>query len=143
MADTGEQQPASDAPEPPEFQAPTKDECTIAMFCHLLALVALLGIPFGSILGPLVIWLIKKDEYPLVNDQGKESLNFQITVTIVGIVCFFGSLFFIVIVPVFFFLTWLALIALGIYDLVFVIIASVKASSGEAYRYPFTLRLIK
>ena len=52
------------------------------MLCHLLALSAVVGVPFGHILGPLVMWLIKRDQYPFVNDQGKEALNFQITVTI-------------------------------------------------------------
>jgi uncharacterized Tic20 family protein len=134
MADTGEQQPAPDAAEPPEFQAPSKDECTMAMLCHLLALCCYVGIPFGNILGPLVIWLIKKDEYPLVDDQGKESLNFQITISIASIVCI--PLVF-VIVGIF------LLVALMVCQVVFVILAAIKASNGEAYRYPFTLRLIK
>jgi len=51
------------------------------MFCHLSTLCGYV-MPFGNILGPLVVWLIKKDEYPLVDDQGKEALNFQISITI-------------------------------------------------------------
>src|SRR5438105_4208934 len=54
---------------------PNKDETTMAMLCHLLAI-------FTHFLGPLLIWLIKKDSSPFVDDQGKESLNFQITMLI-------------------------------------------------------------
>jgi len=52
------------------------------MLCHLTALLGIIGIPFGNIVGPLIIWLLKKNVYPFVNEQGKESLNFQISMTI-------------------------------------------------------------
>ena len=112
----------------------TKTERTWAMACHLGALAVFLSLPLGNLIVPLVIWLVKKDEFPLVDDQGKESLNFQITVTIAAIpivlLCFV-----LVGIPL--------LIALGIYTLVYVIIAAVKANEGARYRYPVTLRLIK
>src|SRR5262245_10976235 len=57
------------------------------MLAHLTALSGLIGVPFGHILGPLVIWLIKRQEIPFVDDQGKESLNFQITSVIAALVC--------------------------------------------------------
>lgn len=109
------------------------------MLSHLSALAGLI-IPFGNIIGPLVIWLVKKDEMPIVNEYGKESLNFQISMTIymiaAGILA--GILSFIVI-GVFLF----PLIAIiGLVDLVLVILASVQANKGLAYHYPFTLRLI-
>ena len=58
------------------------------MLCHLAALSAFVGVPFGHVLGPLVVWLIKRNEIPMVEQQGKESLNFQISMTIYGMVAF-------------------------------------------------------
>jgi uncharacterized Tic20 family protein len=112
---------------------PTKDEKTMGMLCHLLALSGFL-IPFGTIIGPLVIWLIKKDTMPFVDDQGKESLNFQITCLIAFIIC--GLLIFVLI-------GFLLLPLVALADLILVIIATIKANNGIAYRYPFALRLIK
>lgn len=115
-----------------------KDARTFGMLCHLLALCGLVGIPFGNILGPLVIWLIKKEEHPFVNDQGKESLNFQITMMIAFIVLGILS-----IIPLVFCVTIPLLLALVVVDLVYVILASMRANSGEMYRYPWALRLFK
>ncbi len=111
----------------------TKEERMWGMACHLSALSGFI-IPFGSILGPLIIWLVKKDEIAFVDDQGKEALNFQISVLIGLLICFI--LIFIVIGM---FMMW----ALAIYAIVMVIIAGIKANNGESYRYPYTLRLIK
>lgn len=102
------------------------------MFCHLSALAGFI-VPFGNIIAPLVIWLVKKDEMPFVNDQGKESLNFQITVFLAAIVCF---------ILIFVAIGFLLLPALAIYTLVMIIIAAMKANEGVSYRYPFILRLI-
>jgi uncharacterized protein len=113
--------------------APDKDAKTMGMLCHLLALAGLI-IPLGSIIGPLVIWLMKKDSHPFVNDQGKESLNFQITIAIAMVVC---------ILLAFVLIGFLLIPVVGIAALVFVIIATLKANEGIAYRYPFAIRLIK
>lgn len=110
-----------------------KDERTWAMLTHLLGLAGLL-VPLGNIIGPLIIWAIKKDEFPLVDDQGKESLNFQITVTIGYVICI---ILMFVLIGIF------LIIPLAIYSLVMIIIASIKANDGEAYRYPLTIRFIK
>ena len=110
-----------------------KDARTWAMFCHLGALAGYI-IPFGNIIAPLVIWLIKKDESPFVDDQGKESLNFQISITLYALV----ALLLTVIVIGFF-----LLLAVGIFALVMVIIAAVKTNDGEKYRYPLCIRFIK
>ena len=108
-------------------------EKTYAMLCHLLALAGYV-VPFGNLFGPLVIWLMKKDEFASVDENGKESLNFQISVTIYAFVA--GILCFVVIgIPL--------LIGLLIAQLVFIIIASVKVNNGESYRYPATIRLLK
>ncbi len=104
------------------------------MFCHLAALLGFMGVPFGHIIGPLVVWLIKRDDDPFINDHGKESLNFQISMTIYGIV---AALLVFVVVGI------ILLIAVGLADLIMVIIASVKAANGERYRYPCTIRFIK
>lgn len=111
-----------------------KQERTWAMLCHLGTLVGLI-IPFGTIIAPLVIWLIKKDGSALIDDQGKESLNFQITMTIAFIVLA-GILMVIE-------FGFLLLVGLVIFGVVMVIIAGIKANNGEKYRYPVALRLIK
>ena len=118
--------------EPPMAGAPSAEERQWAMFAHLSALVGVI-IPLGSIIGPLVIWLIKKDTMPFVNDQGKEALNFNITVGIAAIVGW---------ILCFILIGFLVLAVLAIAWLVFVIIATIKANEGTTYRYPFTLRLI-
>ena len=103
------------------------------MFAHLSSLVGLV-IPFGNFLGPLVVWLMKKDTMPFVDDQGKESMNFQITVFIAllvaGLTCLVGIGFFLL--PI-----------IGLAAAVMAILAGIKANEGVPYRYPFTLRLIK
>jgi uncharacterized Tic20 family protein len=107
--------------------APDKDAMTMGMLCHLLAL------PIGF-LGPLLIWLLKKDQSPFVDDQGKEALNFQITIAIGFIICGLLTCVFIgvFIMPV-----------VALYHIIFCIIAALKAKEGIAYRYPFALRLVK
>ncbi len=109
------------------------DENTWAMFCHLASFAGYL-IPFGNILGPFVVWQMKKDTLPLVADQGKEAMNFQITVTLAVLVC----------IPLFLVCVGVFLLSLVvILDLVFTILAAIQANKGVAYRYPVTLRLIK
>ena len=107
--------------------APTKDECTMAMLAHLLSIVI-------GFLGPLIIWLIKKDQSPFVNDQGRESLNFQLTMLIGYIV---GGL------TVCIFIGGIILPAVWVVSVVFAIMAAIKANSGIAYRYPINIRFIK
>ncbi len=104
--------------------APTSDEKTMAILSHVLTLVV-------GFLAPLIIYLIKKDESSFVREHARESLNFQITVFIL-IVALFITLIGILLV-------WIV----GILALVFVIIATIKASEGKLYKYPFSLRLIK
>lgn len=122
------------SPSAQEKTVDAKQENTWGMLCHLTALAGFIGIPLGNIIGPLVIWLIKRHEYPFVEEQGKESLNFQISMTIYGLI---ASLLILVFIGIF------LLIALVIADVVFVIIASVKTSNREVYRYPLTIRFLK
>ena len=121
------------APPPPPSGTPGADERQWGLFAHLASLVGLI-IPFGTLLGPLVVWLIKKDTMPFVNDQGKEALNFNITVALAIIVS--GVLTLVLI-------GFLLMIVVGIAWLVLTIMAAMAANRGEAYRYPFTLRLVK
>lgn len=121
--------PAATASSP---SMPSAEERNWALFAHLSAFAGCL-IPFGSILGPLIIWLVKKDQMPFVNDQGREALNFQITMAIAMVVSAILILILIGLV-----LIW----AVVVFDVVFIIIAAVKASNGEHYRYPISLRLI-
>jgi len=115
------------------MQATAKEERTWAMLCHLTALGKYI-LPLGNILGPLIIWLIKKDQSWFVDDQGKESLNFQISMTIYLIIA--GLSIFVLIGIVL-----LPMVALA--DLVLIIVAAIKANEGVAYRYPLTIRFIK
>ena len=125
----------NDATVPPPVPSgvPSADDKQWGMFAHLSALSGVV-IPFGNIIGPLVVWQIKKDTLPFAADQGKEALNFNITMLIAA---FIGFLLTFVLIG----LVLLPLI--GIAWLVFTILAGIKANEGVAYRYPFALRLIK
>lgn len=104
----------------------TQDDKTMGMLCHLLAILC-------GFLGPLILWLVKKNESHFVDDQGKEALNFQITVIIAAAIA--GLSIFICIGVV-------LLPAVGVANLVFCIIAAVEANKGNTYRYPVCIRLI-
>lgn len=110
-----------------------KEEKTHAMLCHLLALSGIV-IPFGNIIGPLIMWLMKKDHSYFVDMHGKESLNFQISNLIYTFIS--GLLMFIVI-------GFVTTPILFIFWLVMTIIASIRASEGNGYRYPLTIRFFK
>lgn len=127
-------------PPPPVDGAPSHEEKQWALFAHLSALLGLFTCGLGAIIGPLVIWLIKKDTMPFVDDQGKEALNFNITVAIaMAVLLTVGTILMVILIG---FLFYFAAMVLGIVWLVFVIIGTIKASNGEAYRYPMTLRLV-
>jgi len=114
----------------------SKDARMWAMFCHLGGLAGLVPIipAFGSIIAPLVIWQVKKNEFPFVDEQGKEAVNFQISMLLYAIIC----------IPLCFICIGVFLLAaVGIVDIVFLLIAAVKANNGEGYRYPISIRFIK
>ena len=104
-----------------------------AMLCHLAAFLGFV-FPFGSVVGPLILWQMKKEVDSFIDDQGKEALNFQITVAIAWIAC---------IVLAFAVIGFFLMIALAIATVVLTIIGSIKANKGIAYRYPLTWRVIK
>jgi uncharacterized Tic20 family protein len=106
---------------------------TMGMLCHLLSLCGAV-VPFGNLIGPIIIWQVKKAEHPFIDDQGKESVNFQILMTIALVI---SAALICVVVGIF------LLPVVGIIALIFAIIGGVKANQGEAYRYPFNIRFIK
>ncbi len=102
------------------------------VLCHVSALLGLV-FPFGFIVGPLVVWLIKRNEFPSVDSNGKEALNFQLSCLI-----YLAISAFLCLVIVGFFL--LAVVA--IFDVVMIIVASIQVSEGKSFRYPLSIRLI-
>ncbi|MEW6156964.1 MAG: DUF4870 domain-containing protein [Verrucomicrobiota bacterium] len=126
-------EPNDPLPQSPFNAPPASPNRTWEVLCHLSALSGYLFLPLGWILGPLIIWLIKRNENPAVDYHGKESLNFQISMLIYALIA--GLLIFVCIGGV-------ILGALVIANIVLVIIASIKASNGEYYRYPLTIRFI-
>ena len=105
-----------------------------AMACHLMALVGLIGNGVGFVLGPLIVWLLKKDDHPFIDEQGKESLNFQITMFIMLAISFLLTLVFV---------GFVLLIVVALVMTIFPIIAAIKVTDSVHYRYPFTIRFIK
>jgi len=110
----------------------------LGMICHLIALVGII-VPFGSVLGPLIFWQLKKGVDPFVDEQGKESLNFWLNVLVIGIVA--GILTRIPLLGLIFLLV---LVVVGLGALGLTVYAAVKINEGQNWRYPLPiLRLIK
>jgi uncharacterized Tic20 family protein len=116
--------------EPPSLPAtpiPTQDEKNLALIMHVLSLVGF------SLIGPLIVWLVKKDESPFINAQGRELLNFQISFLIYAIVC----------IPLCFVLIGIPLlIVVGLASFILTIIGLVKATEGKIYRFPVTIKML-
>jgi uncharacterized Tic20 family protein len=118
---------------PPATSISPSQVRTWSVLCHASALLGLFFHFFGHLLGPLLVWLIKRGDAPEIDANGKESLNFQISMLIYDAIA--AILCLVVIgIPI--------LIALWVLNTVFVIIASVKTSEGKIYRYPFTIRFL-
>jgi uncharacterized Tic20 family protein len=104
-----------------------------AVAAHLSTLAGLV-VPFGSIIGPLAVWLTRRDRDPFIDDTGREALNFGISIAIYGMVALVGALL----------LVGIPLLIVGMIAwVVLASLAAVKASQGQAYRYPLTLRLVR
>ncbi len=113
--------------EAPNDYVPTQDEKNIGMLAHILTL-------FGWFIAPLVIYIIKKEESDYVKEHALESLNFQISISLYIIAC----------IPLMLLIIGIFLaIMIGFAAFILVIVATVKASEGKLYRYPFTIRLVK
>jgi uncharacterized Tic20 family protein len=132
MENTPPPVPAPSNEPTPGAISPTPDN-SLAVVMHLLGFVGLV-IPFGNIIAPLILWLVKRPESPLLDRTGKEVLNFQISYTIYALIA--TALTFVligcIVLPVIF-LCWI----------IFMIIAAVKTGNNEAYQYPFTIRLLQ
>ncbi len=115
-------------------ELPSKDARMWAMWCHLSSLSGLvLQIPLANIIVPLIIWSMKKGDDPFIDEQGRESINFQITLLIYGII---SAVLILVLIGI------VMLIVVYLFGIICVIIASIRANSGEPYRYPLTIRLL-
>ena len=119
----------------PAAGAATVDETarTSAVAAHLSTFTGLI-VPFGSVIGPLAVWLTRRDRDPFIDQAGREALNFGISIAIYGAVLVVAALMLVgipfLIIGV---VAWVVLASL----------AAVKASQGQAYRYPLTLRLVR
>jgi uncharacterized Tic20 family protein len=116
---------------PPGF--PQTWERNWGVFCHLGGFAAYVLPGIANILVPLVLWLMRRNESAYVDHHGREAVNFQISVTIYAIVSA---------VLAWLLIGFLLLAALAVFQFVLMVVASVRASQGELYRYPLTLRLI-
>ena len=116
-------------PEEYPLFTPSSDDRILGLLAHLLAIVPGIGI-----FGPLVIYLVKKGQSSFVEENAKESLNFQLTMIIA---CIVSGILVVVGIGI------VMLIVLGVLEVVLVIIATIRASENKIYRYPFNLRLIK
>jgi uncharacterized Tic20 family protein len=121
-------------PPPPPAPSASSDIRTWCVLCHAAALLGLFFHFLGHLLGPLIVWLVKRGDSPEVDAHGKESLNFQISMLIYDAI---AAILCIVLIGI------PILIALWVLNTVLVIIASIQASEGKFYRYPITIRLIK
>ena len=107
-------------------------ERTWAMFCHLSAFAGFI-IPFGGIIGPIIVWAIKRDQYPFVDHHGKESVNFQISMLIYYVI---SAILIIILIG------FALLVALFFFRLIIVVVAALKANEGVRFRYPLCIRFI-
>lgn len=139
-ASSGQSTASAGNPLPPPVTVPlsAKDERMWAMFCHLSSLSMYLGIPFGNLLGPVVIWMMQRDKSALVDDQGKEVVNFQLTMTIA-----FAAALVLAVTVIGLFVAVPAFAALPVVQILFTVLGAMKANEGVAYRYPLTIRFIK
>jgi hypothetical protein len=107
---------------------------TWCVLCHAIALLGLFTHFIGHIFGPLIVWLLKRGDSAEIDAHGKESLNFQLSMLIYDAVA---------VVLCFVLIGFPILLLLWLLNTVFVIVASIKASEGELYRYPLTIRFIR
>src|SRR3954453_8681069 len=121
-------------PQPPPTLSTSSNVRTWCVLCHASALLGLFFHFLGHILGPLIVWLMKRRDSPEIDAYGKESLNFQISMLIYDAI---AAILCIVLIGI------PILILLWILNTVFVIVASIQASEGKLYRYPMTIRLTK
>ncbi len=115
-----------------DIPPPDRDARTWATLAHLGGF-GFVAFGLGQIIIPLIIWLLKRDDHPFVDDQASEALNFQLSITLYMVIA--GAFFCLGLGPV----VW---IILGVIDVVLIIVAATQANAGRRYRYPMTLRFI-
>ena len=136
MAEEEKTPESAEQPESAAAEELSKDVRMWAMFCHLAGLAGIVvPVILSGIIAPLIVWQIKKDDHPFIDENGKEALNFQISI---GIYAFVSVLLIFA-----FCIGALLLAAVEIFNLVFLLIAGIKANNGESYRYPLCIRFIK
>lgn len=118
--------------QPNVLEPHTQEDRTWAMIVHLSSLSGFI-IGVGWIIAPLIIWILKKDDLPFTNQEGKNALNFQITMAIASAI---SGILVMIFIGIF------GLIAIAVMQLIFPIIAGVKASEGKSYTYPMTIRFL-
>lgn len=168
----GDAATAPPPPAPPETPTlspstgPPSEDRTYATFVHISSLSAYLGMPFGWFLGPLILWLIKKDESQFIDRHGRSAMNFNLTLTLAVVLLYafaflaffiaflatgasmatmgpFGFFPFAGLPFVGFLLVGLAGLALMGVHIAFTAIAATRANKGEPYEYPFGIRFFK
>lgn len=134
-AATPPEQPPPQVPPPPPADPPKpNDGRNWAAMAHLSAFLGYASIPFGFLLGPLIVWAALKDKHAFVDEQGKEALNFQLSILIytlasIPLICLCVGL--------------MLLVLISVMNFVFIIVAAVRAANGEHYRYPLAIRFLK
>lgn len=137
--------PASAAPAPRVPVVSDEEARQWAMFCHLAALAQFVLPTLGNIIGPLVVWLLKKQDHPFIDDQGKEAINFQISMSLYSwllpavsamLICVGVGLLLLPIAII-------AVLVIAVVSIILSIMAALQASSGQPYRYPMTIRFLK
>lgn len=136
---TSDARTADQTPPPPPVGGgnpdPKREANLWAMGCHLSALAGyVVTVPFAGVLGPLVVWLIKKDEYPEVQAHGKAAINFQLSMAIYSLI---SIPLVLVVIGIF------LLVGLAVLDLICVILAGVKAADGQTFRYPLSIQFLR
>lgn len=134
MNDSAMNEPTPSSANPPPASTPPPRAWDVA--CHLSAF---LGYPTGGVgwvIGPLIVWLLKRADLPSVEAHGKESLNFHLSIFLYGLALTLLGFFSCGV-------GWFLLIALAVFQIVCTILAAIRASNGEFYRYPLTIRLVK
>jgi uncharacterized Tic20 family protein len=124
---------ASTPPPAPTAAPPVPPARTWEMLCHLSALAGFV-IPLGNLIGPFLVWQLKKNEFPTVDAHGKQALNFQLSCLIYAAVSFV-LIFVLIGIPL--------LIAVGVFNLICVIVATIKVNNGQTWKYPLALSLFK
>jgi hypothetical protein len=116
-----------------EIRDLSESERNWAMFCHLSAFAGFF-FPFGSIIGPMICWLSRKDESAWVNFNGKASMNFQLSIL----------LYIVLLIPLCFIIVGIPFVVfLGVLKIVCIVIASIRASKGEKFKYPLSIPFIQ